>query len=49
MFISRTLIRGALLGFIAASSLALTGCGYNDFQKLDEAVKADWSHGGEPA
>ncbi|MBK7617154.1 MAG: LemA family protein [Vitreoscilla sp.] len=43
MFISRTLIRGALLGFIAASSLALTGCGYNDFQKLDEAVKADWS------
>jgi LemA protein len=43
MFISRTLIRGALLGFIAASSLALTGCGYNDFQRLDETVKADWS------
>jgi LemA protein len=23
--------------------LALTGCGYNDFQRLDEAVKASWS------
>ena len=24
-------------------SLALTGCGYNDFQRLDEQVKAGWS------
>lgn len=23
--------------------LALTGCGYNDFQRLDEEVKASWS------
>ena len=23
--------------------LALTGCGYNDFQRLDEQVKASWS------
>ena len=43
MIISRTLARSALLGFIAASSLTLTGCGYNDFQRLDETVKADWS------
>ena len=26
-----------------ASTLALGGCGYNDFQKLDEQVKASWS------
>ncbi|RZI92246.1 MAG: LemA family protein [Variovorax sp.] len=32
------------LAFAAALSLsALTGCGYNDFQKLDEASKAAWS------
>jgi len=43
MIISRTLARSALMGFIAASSLTLTGCGYNDFQRLDETVKADWS------
>ena len=34
-----------LLGAIAAlgAALALTGCGYNDFQRLDEQVKAAWS------
>ena len=34
------------LGLAAAaclSALALTGCGYNDFQTLDESVKAAWS------
>ena len=25
------------------ASLTLSGCGYNDFQKLDEEVKASWS------
>ncbi len=25
------------------ATLALTGCGYNDFQRLDEQVKAAWS------
>jgi LemA protein len=25
------------------TALALTGCGYNDFQRLDEQVKASWS------
>jgi LemA protein len=27
----------------AAATLGLGGCGYNDFQRLDEAVKASWS------
>ncbi len=34
-----------LLGFIAtmATALALTGCGYNQFQQLDEQTKSAWS------
>ena len=34
-----------LLGAIAAlgAALALTGCGYNDFQRLDEQTKSAWS------
>ena len=34
-----------LLGAIAAlgTALALTGCGYNDFQRLDEQIKSAWS------
>ena len=32
----------ALLGLIAAA-LTLSGCGYNDFQRLDEQSKAAWS------
>jgi LemA protein len=28
---------------ILASALALTGCGYNDFQRLDEQTKSAWS------
>jgi LemA protein len=27
----------------AAAGLGLSGCGYNDFQRLDEQVKASWS------
>ncbi len=27
----------------AAATLSLAGCGYNDFQRLDEGVKAAWS------
>jgi LemA protein len=30
----------ALLGFV---TLSLAGCGYNDFQRLDEQVTADWA------
>jgi LemA protein len=33
--------QSALLALVAA--LALSGCGYNDFQRLDEQVKAAWS------
>src|SRR2546425_10183920 len=29
------------LAFVA--TLGLSGCGYNDFQRLDEQVKASWS------
>ena len=28
---------------VLTTALALTGCGYNDFQKLDEASKSAWS------
>ena len=35
------MMRNLLLGLAAA--LTLAGCGYNDFQRLDEAVKAAWS------
>ncbi|MBC5763413.1 LemA family protein [Ramlibacter albus] len=28
---------------ILAAALSLTGCGYNDFQRLDEATKSAWS------
>ena len=28
---------------IIASAAALTGCGYNDFQRLDESTKSAWS------
>jgi LemA protein len=31
------------LVFAAVFSLALTGCGYNDFQRLDEQTKGAWS------
>src|SRR6187431_3308473 len=34
-------MRNLLLALTAA--LSLTGCGYNDFQRLDEGVKAAWS------
>jgi LemA protein len=29
--------------FMVAATLGLAGCGYNDFQRLDEQVKASWS------
>ena len=28
---------------LAITALALSGCGYNDFQRLDEQSKAAWS------
>jgi LemA protein len=37
------LIRWSTLLAALAAALALTGCGYNDFQRLDEQTKAAWS------
>lgn len=35
--------RGALMAVLLAAATLLSGCGYNDFQRLDEEVKASWS------
>ena len=32
-----------LTAVLAAATLALSGCGYNDFQRLDEQTRAAWS------
>jgi LemA protein len=37
------LTRASLVIAALAASLSLTGCGYNDFQRLDEQVTANWS------
>ncbi|UDF36758.1 UNVERIFIED_ORG: LemA family protein [Shinella sp. XGS7] len=37
-----TLRRGALAALVI-SSIMLSGCGYNEFQRLDEQVKASWA------
>ena len=31
------------LPLVLAASLTLSGCGYNDFQRLDEQTRAAWS------
>ena len=31
------------MGTVIALALTLTGCGYNDFQRLDEATNSAWS------
>jgi len=36
-------MRKILTAFALAGALALSGCGYNDFQTKDEQVKAAWS------
>ena len=36
-------MKKALLTALLALSVLLTGCGYNDFQRLDEQSKAAWS------
>jgi len=36
-------MRKTLTAFMLAGALALSGCGYNDFQTRDEQVKAAWS------
>ncbi len=37
------LSRGLALAGAFALALSLSGCGYNDFQRMDEGVKASWS------
>jgi LemA protein len=37
------MIRKISIAAVLTATLALSGCGYNDFQKLDESVKASWS------
>src|SRR5258706_13502255 len=32
-----------LVVFALAATMGLSGCGYNDFQRLDEQVKGAWS------
>lgn len=39
----RRLLRCLALLSVLACSAALTGCGYNDFQRLDEQTRAAWS------
>jgi LemA protein len=36
-------IRTFIASLAALAALALTGCGYNDFQKLDEQTKSAWA------
>jgi LemA protein len=35
--------RTVLAAWVLAASVGLSGCGYNDFQRLDEQVKSSWS------
>jgi LemA protein len=42
MFTS-VLKRAAVLATLLASTLTLSGCGYNQFQSLDEQVKSGWA------
>ncbi|HEY4081807.1 MAG TPA: LemA family protein [Burkholderiaceae bacterium] len=35
--------RAALAALLLTGTLALSGCGYNEFQSLDEQTKASWS------
>lgn len=39
----RTAARSALAAAVLSAAALLTGCGYNDFQRLDEETKASWS------
>jgi LemA protein len=39
----QSILKRAFGGVILTASVLLTGCGYNDFQRLDEQTKAAWS------
>ncbi|HEU4458238.1 MAG TPA: LemA family protein [Methylibium sp.] len=40
---TRSPIRSLFAAFAIVASLGLAGCGYNDFQRLDEQTKSAWS------
>nr|WP_295081446.1 LemA family protein [uncultured Roseateles sp.] len=40
---TRMFQRTSLAALVIAASAGLSGCGYNEFQKLDESVTASWS------
>ena len=40
---SRSLARIWAAGFALMTALGLSGCGYNNFQTLDEQVKGSWA------
>jgi LemA protein len=43
-FVGENLMSRRLIALVlVAMSATLTGCGYNDFQRLDESVKSSWS------
>ncbi|MCR5866339.1 MAG: LemA family protein [Aquincola tertiaricarbonis] len=39
----RTAARSVLAATVLSTAALLSGCGYNDFQRLDEETKASWS------
>ena len=41
--ISLRISRGLVAGLAVLAALSLSGCGYNNFQSLDEQVKASWA------
>ena len=41
--LAHTLSRARAAGLVLLAVVALSGCGYNNFQTLDEQVKANWS------
>jgi len=43
MTLTLSLARLRVAGLALLAALALSGCGYNNFQTLDEQVKANWS------
>lgn len=43
MQVNQSRVRTVLFGTLMVATLSLSGCGYNEFQAKDEAVKADWS------
>ena len=43
MTITRSRARAALAAALLGAAALLSGCGYNDFQRMDEEVKASWS------